>query len=192
MHPETPIMVKIGTNKLNSSYIGHVGDAIPLITLWEYLKVHTHLEMETPTHEVIDPGDCFSVYDITTGKYVQLLKIERFKPTVPIDWRIIHFDDGRHLFVTADTELDTGVPAVRTPVMHLCIGETITRDTRLWWKMDAWPPTWVRDDIEYGPERACVLGFTIPRIKANHYYKLTTKNGHITASGLDVLCEKES
>ena len=106
MHPETPIMVNIGPNKLNGSYIGLVGDAIPLITLWEYLKVHTHLEMETPTHEVIDPGDCFSVYDITTGKYVQLLKIERFKPTIPIDWRIIHFDDGRHLHVTADTEFE--------------------------------------------------------------------------------------
>lgn len=196
MHPETPVMAKILNNKLDGSYMGHVGDAIPLITLWEYLKVHAHLEMETPTHEVIDPGDCFSVYDITTGKYVQLLKIERFNPTIPIDWRIIHFDDGRHLQVTADTEFELiGEHAVETPLpaMHLCQGySTIRRDMRLWWKMDAWPATWVREDLQYGDPSACVIGFTIPKIKSNHYYKLTTKNGHITASGLDVLCDKEN
>lgn len=192
MHPETPVMVKIGKEKLDGSYVAHVGDAIQLISLWEHLKVHTHLDIINDHYEVMDPGDNYSVYDHVADKYVQLIKVERFKPTVPIDWRIIHFDDGRHLFVTADTELNTGVPPVRTPVMHLCIGETITRDTRLWWKMDAWPPTWVRDDIGYGPARACVIGFTIPRIKANHYYKLTTATGHVTANGLDVLCEKES
>ena len=190
MHPETPIMVKIGTNKLNGSYIGHVGDAVPLITLWEYLKEHTHLAETSPTKEVIDPGDCFGVYDVTTNSYVQLLKMEKYKPTVPIDWRIIHFADGRHLQVTADTEFKVGKDTA--PAMHLCAGNSIDRDARLWWKMDAWPATWVRDDLQYGGSRVSVLGFTIPKIKANHYYELTTINGHVTASGLDVLCKKGS
>lgn len=195
MHPETPVMVKIGKQKLDGSYVAHVGDAIPLITLWEYLKVHTQLNMVSATHEIIDPGDSYSIYDVTTSEYVKLIQIELFRPTIPMDWRIIHFDDGRHLYVTAETEFevvaDNGTHK-NVPAMYLCRDEAIARDTRLWWKMDAWPATWVRYDLHYGTDNAAVLGFTIPKIKPNHYYQLTTESGHFTASGLDVLCLKGS
>ena len=199
MHPDTHVLARTFNHvQLDSSTIGQAGDAPMLDMLWEHLKVHREIVQAAEDTEYCEPG-YYSVYDVTKDAYTPLLRITRVEPKKSIDWRIIHFNDGRHLFVTADVLFELihrGRLAQPNPVMasSLCFDEAVRRDAHLWWTQEMWPACWIRKDLAYGENYTTVLGFSIPKIKPKYFFELRTESGHFTANGIDVFCNapKES
>ena len=194
MHPDTHVLIKIMNNcLLNSSFIGQVGDAVDLDSLWHYAAQFTD-EISIGPELVQLELNHYSVYDVTVEKFVKVRKLIKYTPK-NADWRIIHFKDNRHLFVLADTSFElvrSGDSSEPNPVpaMHLGFDEAIRRDQRLWWKQDNWPAMWVRNDLRSGRDYTTVLGFSIPKNGPSYAIQLVTESGHFTANGLDVCCEK--
>jgi len=193
MHPDTHVLVRTFNHvQLDSSTIGQAGDAPMLDMVWEHLKAQHLPIIQVGYIESCEP-DNYSVYDVTKDAYTPLLRIARVEPKAPVDWRVIHFNDGRHLFVTADVLFELihrGRLAQPNPVMasSLCFDEAVRRDAHLWWTQEMWPACWVRRDLAYGENYTTVLGFSIPKIKPKYFFELLTESGHFTANGIDVCC----